>query len=389
MKTIYIVGSGYVGLANGTALSEECSVHFIDTDKSKVGKINSAISPLSENDLQFAITRNKHHIEASTNIDDIEDGAMVLLALPTDYDEETGYFNTEILRSVIQYLSKEKRKCVLVVKSTVPIGFTRECRANFGNQNIYFSPEFLREGRSYYDATNPDRIVVAPNEEHAESILSLLASFATNEDKKTIICGMEEAEAIKLFSNAYLAMRVAYINELDSFAIEKNLNASEIIAGMCADKRIGEGYNNPSFGYGGYCFPKDTKQLKANFYGIPNSIVSGIVESNTMRIDYLAHDLVTRYEGTIGFYRLSMKQGSDNIRSSSSTELAIRVAAMGKKVVIFEPLCGAELFFAYPNITVENSKTIFMESVEVVVMNREDKVIVNKKIYTRDVFNEN
>jgi UDPglucose 6-dehydrogenase len=391
-KIIYVVGAGYVGLATGIVLAKEHPVVLIERDVIKVDKINRGISPIEEQDLKDALKHQKDRLQAISELSSIQDGSVVFAALPTNYDEAQAQFDTTILDSVIEELVKKRPNCLIVIKSTVPIGYTQRIRDRLSSNNIYFSPEFLREGRSFQDITKPDRIIVSPESVDANHIMNLLSSVASIEPSKCILTDCSTAEAVKLFSNTYLAMRVAYFNEVDTFSKIKGLNSKDLLTGMCLDQRIGMFYNNPSFGFGGYCFPKDTKQTQNEVINLPIALPDAIVKANELRIKFLTDDIVKSCEGKrLGMYRLSMKSGSDNIRSSSSMSLLKELANAGLGVVLYEPLVNQDDFLAQDQIIVADEIRTFISKVDIIIANRPDAEILDSglEIYSRNIFNEN
>jgi UDPglucose 6-dehydrogenase len=391
-QSIYVVGAGYVGFSTGVALANKYNVVLIDPDQDKIEKINNGVSPLAELDLAKNLIKNKSKINTSSELSVVEDNSIVFVAVPTDYDESKGKFNTTVLDNVLNDLVKDKPNCKIVIKSTIPIGYTSNARIRLSNNNIYFAPEFLREGKAYDDVVNPDRIIVSPKSSDANKILNLLRSITFGKGVNCFCTDSSTAEAIKLFANTYLAMRVAYFNELDTFSILNKLNSEDLIKGICMDQRIGMFYNNPSFGYGGYCLPKDTKQTQNETIDLPMILPDAVVRSNSSRINFLAEDIKNKFSGKIiGIYRLSMKSGSDNVRSSSSTALLMQLIQKGFVVYLYEPLAGAVNFSTNKQINVVKDFVAFTKKVDVIIANRLDEEIINSgiEIYTRDVFNEN
>lgn len=388
MKNITVVGSGYVGMANGVALSQQNNVIILDINSERVNKIRNNESPIEDKLITEFLNSENLTLTASTNKETAYNHAdYVIVATPTDYCPIRNYFNTESVESVIED-ALEKCKGYIIIKSTVPVGFTKRMNEKFETDRILFSPEFLREGRALFDCLNPSRIVVGGKTKVAKAFAKLLSNVAIKESP-VILTHWTAAEAIKLFANDYLAMRVAYFNEVDIYAEYHKLNAKDIIDGMCYDDRIGQGYNNPSFGYGGYCFPKDTKQLLANYDEnlIPNRLVGSIVHSNEIRKDWITNQILRRNPNVVGIYRMAMKAGSDNYRSSAIEGIIKRLSAR-VKVIIYEPMCNDEEFLG---CILETDLNKFKKLSDTIVANRLDDDIadVNEKVYTRDIYGDN
>ncbi len=386
MKKITIAGAGYVGLSNAVLLAQHHNVILLDIDQNKVDLINNKKSPITDKEIEDFLQNKSLTMMATTDKEvALKNADFVIIATPTDYNTETGYFNTSTVEAVIEQTLSINPQATIIIKSTIPVGFTENMREKFNTPNLIFSPEFLREGKALYDNLYPSRIIVGSTSYQAKVFADMLTQCARKKDVTVLFTHNTEAEAVKLFANTYLAMRVAFFNELDTYASLHHLNTKDIINGISTDPRIGTHYNNPSFGYGGYCLPKDTKQLLANYADVPQNLIEAIVKSNETRKRFITHDVLNKKPKTVGIYRLIMKSGSDNFRASAILDIMPHLKENGVEIVIYEPTLNQQAFEDYPVI---NQLSEFINRSDVILTNRSEPDLnqCSHKIYTRDIF---
>jgi UDPglucose 6-dehydrogenase len=384
---IAVAGLGYVGLSNAILLAQFHEVIAVDVDARKVDSLNNKVSPIDDPDIEHYLASKHLQLKATQHGDEAYvDAQFIIIAVPTNYDVDTNSFNTTLIEAVIANVLKVNKQATIVIKSTIPVGYTKRVRQQFGYDKIIFSPEFLREGKALWDNLHPSRIIIGDQSEAAQIFGLMLKQAALKQEIPLLFMDSTEAEAIKLFANTYLAMRVSFFNELDSYALSHGLSTQKIIEGVSLDPRVGMYYNNPSFGYGGYCLPKDTKQLLANYAGVPQSLIGSIVQANAVRKDYIAQDILSRKPKVVGIFRLIMKSGSDNIRESSVQGIMKRIKAKGVRVIVYEPLLDGQDHFFGSDIVADLST--FKKMSDLIVANRlfEDIQDVQEKVYTRDLF---
>ena len=383
---ITIVGLGYVGTGLSILISQNNKVIALDIDITKVEKINSSISPIDDEEIQDYLNSKKLNLKATTNDSEAyENSELIIICTPTNYDANTGQFDVSQVDSVIADIIKCNKKCSILIKSTVPVGFTRRMKDKYDKDDIYFSPEFLREGKTLTDNLRPSRIIIGGHDSKANNIAKLLSSIAIEKNQNVLFMNSDEAEAVKLFANTFLAMRISFFNELDSYCETYDLDTNNVIDGVCKDSRIGNYYNNPSFGYGGYCLPKDTQQLLKNFDKVPSNLIKAIIDANTTRKDFIAQKIIEKKPKILGIYRLVMKKGSDNFRDSAIQGVMKRVKAKGIEIIIYEPYLKTDHFF---NSKVEKKLNEFKKNADLIISNRHSSDLedVGHKVYSRDIF---
>lgn len=385
---ICVVGAGYVGLSLAVMLSTKYRVNLVEISEQKIHLLKQRVSPIKDEYIEKYLVEKELSLVVSGELSSaVKDADFAIVATPTNYDPQLNYFDVSSVDQVVEQITRLSPLTFIVIKSTLPVGYTEDASKKYRTDHLLFSPEFLREGKALYDNLYPSRIIVgSKNKGVAQKFVDVLKSVALKEDISSLIMEPTEAESVKLFANTYLAMRVAYFNELDTYAVSKGINTKKIIEGVCKDPRIGNFYNNPSFGYGGYCLPKDTKQLLANYNNVPSTLIKAIVDSNTIRKDFIASDIIKRHPNVVGIYRLVMKSGSDNFRSSSVQGIMKRIKAKGIEVIIYEPMMKDDYFF---NSKVERNLTLFKEKCDIIISNRMNLALedVIEKVYTRDIFN--
>lgn len=384
-----MVGTGYVGLSNAVLFARQHEVTSLDIEKSRVALINQKISPIADSYIEQAFAEEKLSLKATTDkVEAYEKADYIMIATPTNYDSETNYFDTSSIESVIAEILPLNSTATIIIKSTIPVGYTEQIKAKFETEQVVFAPEFLREGKALYDNLYPSRIIVGEKSERGEAIAQLYLNATINRDAPTLCMNATEAEAVKLFSNTYLAMRVAYFNELDTYCAKQQLNSLDIIQGVGLDPRIGQHYNNPSFGYGGYCLPKDTKQLLANYKDVPQNLIQAIIHSNQTRKEFITKEILKKRPNTVGIYRLTMKANSDNFRDSAIQDIIRGLEEYNVKIIIYEPTLDSNVFESYP---VNNDLSEFLAQSDVILANRmhADLADAQDKVYTRDLFGEN